>query len=145
MSAGWAITAIALVSVVSENNRLRQEQLDAQTVIAQISQSENRLVSFSGVDGGSATGRLVIDADARSVVLVTHDLPPLPDTEVYRLWAVIDDPVYCGQFNPDRAIAVDQWQLPDSRCDSEAAQLLVTTEKAASELTPTGTLVLEGL
>lgn len=142
---GWAATALALAVVVVENQQLRQQTGELETVVAQFSRPSNPVYTLAGTDVyPQATGRLVIDAQAQYAVIATEALPPLPPGEAYRLWALADsDPVYCGQFNPTGGDLVQQWQLLNQDCQSTSVQMLITHESATAPPTPQGPLVLQ--
>lgn len=146
LSTGWAVTAIALIVLAVEHDQLRKENQQANVVIASFSQPSNYVYTLSGTtDSPQSSGRLVIDPDQQSALIVTQDLPTLPSEQVYRLWALADaDPVYCGEFNPDSADTISQWQLPSpAACQSNAVQMLITSELATAPLSPQGQLVLQ--
>ena len=146
LSTGWALTAIALVVLVVENDQLREEKQRANVVVASFSQPSNYVYTLSGTpDSPQSSGRLVIDPEQQSALIVTQNLPTLPSEHVYRLWALADaDPVYCGEFNPDSADTISQWQLPGATCQLDTVQMLITSELASAPLSPQGQLVLQG-
>ncbi|PSR17732.1 hypothetical protein C8255_11155 [filamentous cyanobacterium CCP3] len=145
LALGWAATGLALVLVVQENQRLRLALRQTEAVVASFSQPTNQLYTLSGTEAEpQASGRLVIDHDAQTALMVTTDLRPLSADQVYRLWALADsDPVFCGQFNPSAGQDTNQWVLPNAACGAEAVQMLVTTERAADPPIPAGELVLQ--
>ncbi len=146
LSAGWAVTAVALGVVAMDNNQLRQDKQQVEAVVARFSQPRNPVYTLVGADTlPEATGRLVIDANTHSVLITTHDLPPLPSDEAYRLWALADaDPVYCGQFNPSDGAAMSEWKLLSPLCEGASVQMLITRESASAPPIPAGPLVLQG-
>jgi len=146
VSAGWAVTAIALVAVAMDNQQLRRDKQQAEAVVARFAQPGNPIHTLAGTDSQpQATGRLVVDDATQLITVTTQDLPPLPADQVYRLWALADAaPVYCGQFNPEAMTATSEWAVPDALCTTEQVQLLVTREATADPPTPQGPLVLEG-
>lgn len=145
LGVGWAATAMALVVVVSENQRLRQELVQSEAVVASFSQPSNRLYTLAGSPTQpQASGRLVVDPEDQTALIVTDELPPLPTGQVYRLWALAEaDPLFCGQFNPQASQAVDQWQLPEAACGAGDVQMLITAESADDPPVPAGPLVLQ--
>lgn len=142
---GWAATGLALVLVLQENQRLRLALRQTETVVASFSQPGNPLYTLSGTDAEpQASGRLVVNPDAQTALIVTTDLPPLSADQVYRLWALADsDPVFCGQFNPNAGQDTNQWILPNAVCSDGSVQMLVTAEQAADPPVPAGALVLQ--
>ncbi|WP_008312394.1 anti-sigma factor [Leptolyngbya sp. PCC 6406] len=146
LSAGWAVTAVALAVVAMDNNQLRQEKQQVEAVVARFSQPRNPVYTLAGADAlPEATGRLVIDANTQSVLIATQDLPPLPSDEAYRLWALADaDPVYCGQFNPSDRAAMSEWKLLSPLCEGTSVQMLITRESVSAPPIPAGPLVLQG-
>lgn len=142
---GWAVTAIALAAVVTENQRLREAQLQSEAIVASLTNTQNRLVALSGTaEAPDAEGLLAIDSEAQAALIATQSLAPLPEDEVYRLWAVANEtPTYCGEFNPNQDEAIAQWGLPDSACSASSALLLITREQADAPRSPQGELVLQ--
>ncbi|ASC71659.1 hypothetical protein XM38_026130 [Halomicronema hongdechloris C2206] len=145
---GWALTAVALVSVVVENYQLRQDNQQQQAILASISQPENQLYLLAGTDNApDATGRLIIDPSQQSALIATQNLPSLPTDQAYRLWTLAgdtDNPIYCGQFNPSGEAAWSQWSLPDPACQTTPGQFLITQESTQAPPNPQGPLVLQG-
>jgi len=142
---GWVATAAALVAVVVENQRLRQELLHSKAVVASFSQPDNRLYTLAGTEAQpQASGRLVVDPDDKTALMITENLPPLRTDQVYRLWAIAgQEPLFCGQFNPNAEQSTDRWQLPDVACADAGVQMLITEESADAPPIPAGTLVLQ--
>ena len=145
LGVGWVATAAALVAVVVENQRLRQELLQSEVVVASFSQPSNRLYTLAGTEAQpQASGRLVVDPEDETALIVTQKLPPLTVDQVYRLWAIADqEPLFCGQFNPSAEQFASQWQLPDTDCGAEGVQMLITAESADAPPVPAGALVLQ--
>jgi hypothetical protein len=145
LGVGWVATAAALVAVVVENQRLRQELLQSEAVVASFSQPDNRLYTLAGTEAQpQASGRLVVDPDDKTALMITENLPPLMTDQVYRLWAIAgQEPLFCGQFNPDAEQSTDRWQLPDVACGDAGVQMLITEESADAPPIPAGTLVLQ--
>lgn len=145
LGTGWALTAIALAAIAQENYRLRQAQRETEAIVASFTQPTNRLYTLQGTENQpQASGRLVIDPNQGEALITTRDLPPLPADQAYRLWALADStPVFCGQFNPSPDAPAQQWSLPDSACDSDSVQMLITAESASAPPTPAGPLVLQ--
>ncbi|MBE9158996.1 anti-sigma factor [Nodosilinea sp. LEGE 06152] len=145
LALGWAATGLALVLALQENQRLRLALTQQEAVVASFSQPGNPLYTLSGTDAEpQASGRLVVNPDAQTALIVTTDLPPLSPDQVYRLWALADsDPVFCGQFNPKAGQNTNQWILPNAACSDGSVQMLVTAERAADPPIPAGDLVLQ--
>ena len=142
---GWAATAVALISVVAENQRLKQELIQSEAVVASFSQPDNRLYTLAGTDAQpQARGRLVVDPGSETALIFTDRLPPLTANQTYRLWAIADQsPLFCGQFNPSAEQASSQWPLPDAACGAPDVQMLITAESVDAPPLPEGPLVLQ--
>ncbi|WP_448169493.1 anti-sigma factor [Leptolyngbya iicbica] len=142
---GWAATAVALISVAAENQRLRQELIQSEAVVASFSQPDNRLYTLAGTAAQpQASGRLVVDPERETALIFTESLPPLTANQAYRLWAIADqEPLFCGQFNPIAEQASSQWQLPDIACGAPGVQMLITAESTDAPPLPAGPLVLQ--
>ncbi|MBD2114658.1 MULTISPECIES: anti-sigma factor domain-containing protein [Cyanophyceae] len=145
LACGWAATALALAFTLQENQRLRLALRQTEAVVASFSQPANRLYTLAGTDAEpQANARLVVNPADQTALIVTTDLPPLDDDQVYRLWALADsDPVFCGEFNPATAEDTNQWALPDAACGTAPVQMLITAERADDPPVPAGDLVLQ--
>jgi len=143
---GWAATGVALIVVMVENQRLKQALIQSEAVVASFSQPNNRLYTLSGTEAQpQASGRLVVDPETVTALIFTEDLPPLKADQEYRLWAIADqEPLFCGQFNPDADAFTEQWQLPTAACGDADVQMLITAESADAPPVPAGPLVLQG-
>lgn len=143
---GWAATAVALIVVVVENQRLKQALIQSEAVVASFSQPNNRLYTLAGTEAQpQASGRLIVDPEAATALIFTEDLPPLKADQEYRLWAIADQaPLFCGQFNPDADAFTEQWQLPTVACGAADVKMLITAESADAPPIPAGPLVLQG-
>lgn len=145
LALGWAATALALAFTLQENQRLRLALRQTEAVVASFSQPANRLYTLAGTEAEpQANARLVVNPTDQTALIVTTDLPPLDEEQVYRLWALADsDPVFCGEFNPATAEDTNQWTLPDAVCSTAPVQMLITTERAADPPIPAGDLVMQ--
>jgi hypothetical protein len=130
---------------VAENQRLKQELIQSEAVVASFSQPDNRLYTLAGTDAQpQARGRLVVDPDSETALIFTDSLPPLTTNQAYRLWAIADQsPLFCGQFNPSAEQSSSQWQLPDAACGAPGVQMLITAESVDAPPLPEGPLVLQ--
>ncbi|MBW4484433.1 MAG: anti-sigma factor [Tildeniella torsiva UHER 1998/13D] len=145
LALGWAATALALAFALQENQRLRLALRQTETVVASFSQPANRLYTLAGTEAEpQANARLVVNPADQTALIVTTDLPPLGEEQIYRLWALADsDPVFCGEFNPATAEDTNQWALPDAVCGTAPVQMLITTERADDPPVPAGDLVMQ--
>lgn len=144
LALGWAATALALAFALQENQRLRLALRQTEAVVASFSQPANRLYTLAGTEAEpQANARLVVNPADQTALIVTTDLPPLSEEQVYRLWALADsDPVFCGEFNPATVEDTNQWALPDAVCSDAPVQMLITTERATDPPIPAGDLVM---
>ncbi|MEA5448874.1 anti-sigma factor [Leptolyngbya sp. CCNP1308] len=145
LALGWAATTLALAFTLQENQRLRLALRQTEAVVASFSQPANRLYTLAGTEAEpQANARLVVNPADQTALIVTTDLPPLDEDQVYRLWALADsDPVFCGEFNTATAEDTNQWALPDAVCGTAPVQMLITTERADDPPVPAGDLVLQ--
>lgn len=145
LALGWAATALALAFALQENQRLRLALRQTEAVVASFSQPANRLYTLAGTEAEpQANARLVVNPADQTALIVTTDLPPLADDQVYRLWALADsDPVFCGEFNPATAEDTNEWALPDAVCGTAPVQMLITAERADDPPIPAGDLVMQ--
>lgn len=145
LALGWAATALTLVFTLQENQRLRLALRQNEAVVASFSQPANQLYTLAAADPDiQASGRLVVDPQDQTALIVTTDLPALESDQVYRLWALAGgDPVFCGEFNPRGNQDANQWALPDTACSGGSVQMLVTAERSSDPPVPAGSLVLQ--
>jgi hypothetical protein len=137
--------------------QLQQRQTNLTTVLASLQQPNAKIRTLEAipldsdtaakvpVDTANASMKLVLVPGQRQVVLAANQLPTLPDDQVYRLWALPEasnQPIYCGQFNPDDK-GVSEWQAPQASCSSVPHRLLVSVDKATDPITGHGPLVMQ--
>jgi Anti-sigma-K factor rskA len=157
---GWlagGVAALVAIAVGLDNFRLRQslqiaEQVNAEksASLATILQRPNsKLVSLKAEGNDSGTGTLLFTPGKwQEVVLSLQDLPPLPPTEVYRLWLTLSDGAVlpCGEFTTDSQgkvfIRLNPPQTPPK--GNKAKGMFVTKAAIGSPLEPTGTKVISG-
>lgn len=141
-----AIAAVTLLTLGFDNYRLRQENQNAQAVIAALQQRGTLTYALEGTEkADTASGSLVV-SPSQQVIVVAKDLPVLPAGQVYRLWAMPPsgtNPTFCGQFNPGQAGGVSQWVAPGKACQSTTVQMLITSEQASDPPVPKGSLVMK--
>lgn len=137
-------------STTVELVRLRDELQASQGAIAQLSQSEAQSYALVGAmpnpnNAPVAKARIFAKPGDRAVTLVAQDLPRLPESQIYRLWAVATPtaaPMYCGQFRQDDQ-GTAQWIAPSPVCTQNPAQLLITLDGPTDPTTSAGPLVLK--
>jgi hypothetical protein len=73
------------------------------------------------MDSSAVGARLFDRPGDRTVMLVAQDMPQLPESQIYRLWAVEMPSAassYCGQFWPDSR-GKAQWLAPSDVSPSQ--------------------------
>lgn len=150
---GQIIAALVALALGLDGYRLRQElqltqsQLAHQAeIIALLQQPNSRLVALKGVDANTASGSIILAPNKQKFVIVAENLSRLPENEIYRLWAVVDDKkIACGQFNASLTRTVfDSFPIPSNVCSLDKATLVVTKEPVPSPPQPVGSPVLIG-
>ncbi len=142
-----AAAAVVLLAVLTwDRYRLRRE-LELQRELTEVMQQPNVLLSFSmrGTEGASRSfGSVVLDLDGKKAAVVLRGLSPLPDDQVYRLWAVVGEVnVACGEFNAKAEEGVvRQISIPVDAYNAPIARLLLTREPAAGAGRPVGPPVM---
>lgn len=104
-----SIAAVAAVVLGLDSLRLRQElstvqgQLSQQQAVSQLLQnSDTKLVSFKGTTEAMQSSGNLLFTPNQTAILTLKDINPIPKSQVYRLWAIIDDKkIFCGDFTPD--------------------------------------------
>ncbi len=146
---GWGIAALLVLGLGLDSLRLRQalEQAQIQVqhqqdVIAMLGQGQTKLVSFkSSTPQSGASGNLMITPGYKEAVLTLQDVAPLPDGEVYRLWAVVGGKkLACGEFTPNGQGRVFV-KLPVDQ-NFTKSPLIVTLEPTKVMPEPSGPMVL---
>ena len=124
--------------IAIQNNQLQQHQ----ELIALLRQPNNRLVSFKGLERlPQASGSLFIVPESKTAILALQNLEPLPEKQVYRLWAVSPDKTTgCASFIPDERGTV-HLQLSNNALN-DSSSLLITVEPQADTLQPEGSPIL---
>lgn len=152
-SRGWVtwprvvgvIAAALILAVGLDNARLRRDLALQQDVMTTL-QQPNVLMSFAltGVDGGGAVGRVVLDLDAKKAAIVIRDLPALPSGEVYRLWARVGEQhVPCGNLTAGAdGTVLAQLPIPVDAYTSPVRELVLTRETARDAAAPQGAAVM---
>jgi Anti-sigma-K factor rskA len=132
----------------NELKLLRSELQANQGTLTLLSQPDTQMYSLMGItdpkSGRVSTARLLARSGDRTVTLVAHDLPKLPDTQIYRLWSVATaaaTPTYCGQFRQD-ASGTAQWVAPHAICTKTPLKLLITLDAPTDPVTSAGPLVM---
>lgn len=147
LQAGSAIAALALIVLLVDNYRLRQDAQETKTVIATLQQSNTIIYPLRGTEKAeTASGRLVVNSNQKAVTLLVQNLPELPFGRVYRLWAVpkgMSKPVYCGQFNNSSNKTTIRWTVPEAACSTLVSQMLITAEAEIAPPVPAGPLVMK--
>lgn len=136
----------------TELKRLKSELQTSQGAIALLSQPDTQMYSLVGTTSSPknsrlATARLLAKPGDVTITLVAHDLPKLPNNQIYRLWSVAKPsaaPMYCGQFRPDDRDTA-QWVAPNAACTKNPSQLLITLDAPTAPITSAGPLVMRSL
>ena len=149
LQVGGAIAALALVTLLVDNYRLRQTTQETQSVIAALQQPDTILYTLRGTEKATnASGSLVINPTQKTLTVLTQNLPNLPSGKTYRLWAMpkgATKPSFCGQFNSRTNGTTSQLSNSDAVCNGAVSQMLITAESATAPLVPAGDLVMKSV
>ncbi len=128
---------------------LQQKIQATQQQMAALEQLNTAIYPLKGTENAPlARGRLIVNPDQQTAVIVTQQLPELPSDQAYRLWAMpaeATQPLYCGQFQPHTDTALTRWTLPTSACGHNVAQMLISVESTSAPLQPAGPLMMKSL
>ncbi|MGK7930305.1 MAG: anti-sigma factor [Microcystaceae cyanobacterium] len=149
----WIISGVTLLSTLCfgwQNYHLRQQlaqtnyKLKQQELKALLYQSNNRLVSFQGLDQLTpSSGSLFVSSDSQKAILALQNLPSLSGKQVYRLWAVSQGKkTGCANFTPNKEGKV-YLELSNDVLN-EANLVFITIEPKANTKQPLGTPILTG-
>jgi anti-sigma-K factor RskA len=135
----------------TELQRLQRELQANQATIARLSQPDTQMYALTDATSNSnnrpAKARIFAKPGDRAVTLVAQDLPKLPDSQIYRLWAVATPtaaPMYCGEFRQDDS-GTAQWVAPDAACTNKPLKYLITQDAPTDPTTSAGPLVMRSL
>lgn len=146
LQAAGAVAALAAITLLVDNYRLRQSVQADQAIVTTLQQPDSVLYTLRGTDqAANASGSLVVNSSEKTAVMLVQNLPALPNGQAYRLWAIprgATKPTYCGEFNNSSTGTV-RWSLPEAVCSASAPQMLITAESVTAPLVPAGPLVMK--
>jgi anti-sigma-K factor RskA len=120
----------------------RQAQVSSQLTNAQTALA---MLSYPGtenipIEAGSVAGRLLLDKEQNSAVVVVWDLPALPASQTYQMWLISPngDRVSAGTFRPEDGWSYTAQSIAPGHDLSQFTGLGVTIEPAGGSPQPTG-------
>jgi len=147
-----AAAALAAVAFGLDAWRTREQlaALQLASAVTAVLQEPNVVARFALAGTAAARGAVggvVLDLDAQRGAVIFDGLPPLPDGQVYRLWAAVGDKdVPCGDFRPRSAgDVVAQFAVPVDAYDAPIDRLFVTAEPKDATGGPTGAELLRSV
>ena len=139
-------TAQATLDQIRKNELVttRQELSRYQEAVNLLRQPNNRFLTLKGTSSTlQSSGSLVIVPTKESAILVLRDVASLPESKVYRLWALVDGKkVICGDFQPNAQGEVFL-QLPLARWGG-TTKVVVTIESDKVVSETVGEMVITG-
>lgn len=113
-------------------------------ILAVLQDPQARWVALKGTNTSSASGQIIVDQDQQRLVLALKQLAPLPNSQIYRLWAVVDNQkIACADFHvPEDGSLLNSMTIPNTACTHPKAILVVTAEPYPSPPQPVGSAVL---
>jgi anti-sigma-K factor RskA len=143
-----AAAAAALAMAFGMDAWRTRQELALQREMTATLQEPNVVRSFALAGTGAArgaVGRVALDLDAKKGAVVLKGMPALPEGQVYRLWAKVNEKdVPCGEFRSDPQGAVlAQFVVPVESYTAPLGKLFVTVEPSSLPATPTGPTVME--
>jgi Anti-sigma-K factor rskA len=114
-----------------------------QSVVSLLQQPNNRFLSLKNREGKSmGTGSLVMAPQKLSAVLTLQKIPPLPQGQVYRMWAIMgEEEMACADFLPDAEGNV-LMQIPLNHWEKAKKVMITIEQKGAKEAE--GEVAIEG-
>ncbi|MBW4646520.1 MAG: anti-sigma factor [Goleter apudmare HA4340-LM2] len=136
--------------VTAENQRLRQDFVQAQAVKSLLQNSQTRLFTFESVNSTSnSSGSIVINPQQQKAVMVFQNLPAPPPGHVYFLWTIVkNQKLPCGEVKP-YSWGTASLELPFTTqmyqefSHPQFSGLIVTLETDTNVSRPTGTVVMQ--
>ncbi|MDJ0702978.1 MAG: anti-sigma factor [Leptolyngbyaceae cyanobacterium MO_188.B28] len=156
----YGAAALFVLVLGVDNYRLRQTLQQTQTNLqetlqtAQTSQAAidllrqpiNRFYSFKSVEiEKNATGNMIVDPGRLEALIVFENLPPLPEGQVYALWAIYQgQTIACGEFNSDAQGSVAKTlAVPEVyQVKPWVKEVIITVETASGSEQPTGPTIM---
>lgn len=129
--------------------QLEKQQTEAnfEQVVEILRQPDALVYSLQGTEEAvTSSGSLLTLPDHSEVQLVSHNLPVLPQDQVYRLWSVATEtsnPMFCGEFN-NTEVGNVQWTIPDASCNAKPVKVIITVDAVIDPPVPKGPAVLTG-
>lgn len=165
---GWwlglgSLAAAALIALLIDDLRLRNQVQEAAEVIASLEQqleeaeiaiatapAPPRVFTLAGtVNRAEASGSITIAPEQQATIVTVQDLPALPAGQVYRIWGLVPDqpPLLYGQFetDADSRLLPQEIPLPPAADPAAVTQFLITAESVDALPRPRGTLVMQSL
>ncbi|MEM1309125.1 MAG: anti-sigma factor, partial [Cyanobacteria bacterium P01_H01_bin.153] len=132
-----------LAEVKEAFQQLEREQEAVQTTLASL-QNPDAVYTLEGMGQLTDTlGSVITKARDNTATLVAHDLPTLPEEQVYRFWVADEDKelMYCGQFTVEDAAPI-AWSLPDASCSTQSSQVAITIDPITASTNSGGELAM---
>lgn len=130
----------------AELARLEDTNIRDQAILTTLRQPNTLMYELKGTgDALTAFGSLLAVPDHSEVALIAQNLPPLLQSQVYRLWAVATptaQPMYCGEF-PESVEGTAVWTVPDNVCSNAPAKMIITVDAANDPPVPKGPAILQ--
>lgn len=125
----------------------QQAQANFEQVVEILRQPDALVYSLQGTGAAeTSSGSLLTLPGHSEVQLVSHNLPVLPEGQVYRLWSVVTEtsnPMFCGEFN-NTDVGNVQWTVPDASCNATPVKVIITVDAVIDPPVPKGPAVLTG-
>jgi Anti-sigma-K factor rskA len=137
---------LATVQQQLQTTRIAQNSQKYQTyqsVVSLLQQPNNRFLALKNKEGKSrGTGSLVMAPQKLSAVLTLQQMAPLPEGQVYRMWAIMgEEEMACADFLPDAEGNV-LMQIPLNHWEKAKKVMITIEQKGAKEAE--GEVAIEG-
>jgi Anti-sigma-K factor rskA len=137
---------LATVKQELQTTRVAQNSQKYQTyqsVVSLLQQPNNRFLALKNKAGKSmGTGSLVMAPQKLSAVLTLQQIAPLPEGQVYRMWAIMgEEEMACADFLPDAEGNV-LMQIPLNHWEKAKKVMITIEQKGAKEAE--GEVAIEG-
>ncbi|HEY5728915.1 MAG TPA: anti-sigma factor [Anaerolineales bacterium] len=148
---GLTVIALFVLNLVSLM-QLRQIQSQQARLSSQFENAQAALVMLSSpniimlpVLGENVSGTLLLDRERNQAVLVTQNLPPLSENQIYQIWLVKPDGGRdsAGLFSPESGQSYTTQNISTSQPFSDYLGIGVTVEPAGGSDAPTGERVFK--
>ena len=110
-------------------------------MIALLTESETQIIPSTG----NGSGSLLYNSSTNTAILITRNLPDLPDDKVFQIWLINgqEDRISAGLFESQNDLNYTLIELDGTNLTESYVALGITIEPSGGSTGPTGTNVFK--